>query len=166
MLPDRQEDLDRRWLTVFTVTGHRRPDILEAQAQIPDSARVNAMLYRDRIWEPLLTLWGPTSLNSGYRSPVLNAIVGGAPKSVHQEGRAADCRPLRYSLTQAMALLALSSIPFGKAIVEFGCVHVEAPAPGVLPARSCLISFGERNPDGSWHCYPFHPDDPRLSRFV
>jgi Peptidase M15 len=166
LLPDRHADLDSAWIAAFTATQHRAPEILAAQKAIPDAARVYALTWRTRIWEPLLGLWGPTNLNSGYRCPALNALVGGAPKSVHQEGRAGDCRPLRHDLVKAMTLLAMSSIHFGKAILEFGCIHVELPAAGLMPARSCLVSAGDKNRDGSWICRPFDPRDPDLAQYA
>lgn len=36
----------------------------------------------------------PIVINSGYRSSIVNQKVGGARKSLHLEGRAADIRPL------------------------------------------------------------------------
>ena len=41
--------------------------------------------------DPLREAWGgPVAVNSGYRSPALNAAVGGAPRSRHMYGEAAD----------------------------------------------------------------------------
>lgn len=41
--------------------------------------------------DPLREAWGgPVVVNSGYRSPALNAAVGGAPRSRHMYGEAAD----------------------------------------------------------------------------
>lgn len=34
--------------------------------------------------------FGPTVINSGYRSPALNAAIGGSSKSQHSKGEAAD----------------------------------------------------------------------------
>lgn len=55
----------------------------EIVAQLRDTA---ALLERVR------TLLGgvPLIISSGYRSPALNAIVGGVPSSAHMSGRAAD----------------------------------------------------------------------------
>lgn len=50
-------------------------------------ARLLAML------EELRAAWGrPLLLTSGYRCPRHNAAVGGAPRSLHMAGRAADVR--------------------------------------------------------------------------
>lgn len=39
----------------------------------------------------------PINVNSGYRSPALNAAIGGATKSAHSQGNAVDLRPKDYS---------------------------------------------------------------------
>ena len=45
----------------------------------------------DHVLDPLREAWGgPIHVNSGYRCPELNKIVGGTPTSQHQRGEAAD----------------------------------------------------------------------------
>ena len=45
----------------------------------------------DNCLDPIRALWGkPIGVNSGYRSPELNRVVGGKPTSQHQKGEAAD----------------------------------------------------------------------------
>lgn len=45
------------------------------------------------VLQPLRDAWGkPLVLNSGYRCPALNKIVGGRPTSQHLKGEAADVR--------------------------------------------------------------------------
>lgn len=45
----------------------------------------------DNVLQPLRDLYGkPISINSGYRSPVVNRHVGGAVNSQHLKGEAAD----------------------------------------------------------------------------
>lgn len=56
----------------------------------PD-AEANLMLLRDRVLNPAREALGSTIyVNSGYRSPQLNAAVGGTATSQHQTGQAAD----------------------------------------------------------------------------
>jgi hypothetical protein len=43
--------------------------------------------------EPARQLVGPIIINSGYRSPRVNALVGGVKSSQHLQGQAADIRP-------------------------------------------------------------------------
>lgn len=43
------------------------------------------------VLQPLRDKWGkPLHINSGYRCPTLNALVGGVPTSQHAKGEAAD----------------------------------------------------------------------------
>jgi len=62
----------------------------------------------------------PVNVHSWYRSPKVNAAVGGAAKSAHMEGTAIDLTcPLFGSPAQIIEELRKSEIPFRKAIVEF-----------------------------------------------
>lgn len=69
-------------------------------------------------------------ITSGYRCPLLNAAVGGAPRSKHLQGLAVDFRPLsRYNTIEKRKLLIYylktSDIPFNKIILEPTWLHVE-----------------------------------------
>ena len=45
----------------------------------------------DKVLDPVRERWGvPIYVNSGYRCPELNKLVGGAPNSYHLRGMAAD----------------------------------------------------------------------------
>ena len=51
--------------------------------------RLNYLM--DNCLDPIRRLWGkPIGVNSGYRSPALNAAVGGVATSQHVKGEAAD----------------------------------------------------------------------------
>lgn len=51
--------------------------------------RLNALI--DKLLDPLREEWGaPLYINSGYRCPLLNKVVGGASSSQHLRGEAAD----------------------------------------------------------------------------
>lgn len=53
--------------------------------------RIKALVLN--VLQPLRAAWGkPLVLNSGYRCPALNKIVGGRPISQHLKGEAADVR--------------------------------------------------------------------------
>ena len=58
----------------------------------PTKAIINNLQYGvDMVLDPLRRLYGqPIRINSGYRSPKLNKLVGGVPNSWHQVGNAAD----------------------------------------------------------------------------
>lgn len=52
-------------------------------------ARLNTLA--DKLLDPVRELWGgPLTVNSGYRCTALNRIVGGAARSAHLRGEAAD----------------------------------------------------------------------------
>ena len=80
--------------TYFTLSELLRSDT--AAARSIDNApshdvirRLNALM--DECLDPVRELWGkPIGVNSGYRSPALNAAVGGAAASQHMKGEAFD----------------------------------------------------------------------------
>ena len=50
----------------------------------------------DEVLDPLRERYGkPIYVNSGYRCPELNRLVGGAVNSQHMRGEAADIRPVK-----------------------------------------------------------------------
>lgn len=68
------------------------------------------------------------SVSSGYRSPALNAAIGGSATSEHSVGMAADfnCRSFGTPLQVCHAIVK-AGIPFGQLIYEGGWVHMSAP---------------------------------------
>lgn len=78
--------------------------------------------------DPIRELWGlRLVVNSGYRSPRLNALVGGVKNSQHMRGEAADITT--NSSTQNALLfkkVAKSAIDFDQLILESGAnwIHV------------------------------------------
>ncbi len=55
------------------------------------SVRLNLEALADHVLDPLREAFGkPVTVNSGYRSTLLNKIVGGAANSQHTRGEAAD----------------------------------------------------------------------------
>ena len=117
------------------------------------------------VLEPLRLQTGPIRVNSGYRSPAVNAAVGGAKKSAHLEGRAADIVALGRGVTtlQMMAILKNLDIPFDKAIFEFRgknpWIHVQVRNVQREPRRLRLMSLA------SGRFEQFNPDDQRLARW-
>lgn len=84
----------------------------------------------EHILDPLRVAWGkPIVVTSGYRSPKLNRAVGGAAKSQHCKGEAADIRTLsdrRWENRQLFELIQKLNLPYDQLIDEYDYdwVHV------------------------------------------
>ena len=76
------------------------------------------------VLDPLREAWGePIIVTSGYRSVRLNRAVGGASKSQHTEGKAADIRTVSDRPSDNLRLLKLIvslHLPFDQVIFEYG----------------------------------------------
>ncbi len=98
------------------------------------------------ILEPLRQAWGqPIFVNSGYRSPELNRVVGGVPNSQHLLGQAADIVAdislLNYDLGQLIIELGL---PFDQLIFEDYYIEYVTGKPQHR-CRWIHVSYGPRN---------------------
>ena len=96
---------------------------------MPPASAVKALnALVDNVLDPLRDAWGgPIHVNSGYRCPRLNRIVGGTPGSQHQRGEAADITvgsPARNR--RLLALIKRLDLPVDQCIDEKGCrwIHV------------------------------------------
>jgi hypothetical protein len=72
-------------------------------------------------------------VNSGYRCPELNRMVGGTPTSQHQRGEAADITVgSRAANRRLLALIKRLDLPVDQCIDEKGCrwIHVSHRATG------------------------------------
>lgn len=66
-------------------------------------------------------LGSPIIISSGYRSPVLNVLVGGQPSSQHCLGQAVDFICPRAGPPAALVVrIVASDIPFDQVILEYG----------------------------------------------
>ena len=77
----------------------------------------------------------PVIVTSGYRSPEVNARVGGAPNSKHVSGEAVDVRVHGYTSEKLARLLLELELPLAKLIWYRASPHVHlevAPPPEVL----------------------------------
>lgn len=110
-------------------------------ANAPGGGEVEALrLLCVLILEPLRDRLGvPLTITSGYRSPKLNAAIGGAMKSAHMSGRAADVKAKGFSPGQiAEAVIALR-LPFDQIIIEFDrWLHIGMAESGTMPRREFL----------------------------
>lgn len=91
--------------------------------------------------EPIREKWGPLRITSGYRSPAVNAVVGGSKTSQHLLGEAADFVPIgisRPSIVYAglspvsreevfLWLIKESGLKWGQVILEPTWIHISLP---------------------------------------
>jgi len=91
--------------------------------------------------EPMRALVGPLQVNSAFRSLAVNRAIGGAKKSQHMKGQAADVVPLHFVLESAFQAVKASSIPFDQLILEPSWLHLSVPTDGVKPRRQTLRAY-------------------------
>ena len=101
--------------------------------------------FAETVFEQVRAALGvPLHVNSGYRCPPLNLLVGGVPTSRHMLALAADVVPIGLPLLEAMQKLAAAvragAVPdLDKAIIECGSwIHVQGAPLGYAPKRLCL----------------------------
>ncbi len=108
--------------------------------------RENARRFALDVFEPVQAILGVgLRVESGYRSPSLDRMIGGeqAPFSAHTHGLAADVTPVGMTAVETLPILraavrrgALEHLDF--ATVEASrWLHIQA-APGALPARQVV----------------------------
>ncbi len=94
-----------------------------AQAGIDNSADAPTIANLRRLCEVLEAvqrLFGaPLQISSGYRSPALNTLIGGAANSAHVQGLAADFSIVGLPPRQVVEAIADSDVPFDQLILEF-----------------------------------------------
>jgi hypothetical protein len=95
----------------------------------PDAATISVMMYTATQMEKVRALLGniPIHVNSFYRSPDLNAAIGGVPTSQHCKGEAVDfiCPQFGDCFAICKVIIAHQElIPFDQLILEHTWVHV------------------------------------------
>jgi hypothetical protein len=85
----------------------------------------------------------PVLVSSGYRSPAVNAAVGGSSTSAHMKGLAADfIAPQFGTVLETARAISRMDIAFDQLIYEYGrWVHLGLAEPGRTPRRQ-LLSIG------------------------
>lgn len=90
--------------------------------------------------QPLRSWFGPIRVTSGYRSPAVNAAVGGVVISAHLTGDAADIVPVRVSIADVMTYLSTSGLAWDQAIDEGAHLHIARVSPlGRVQRRQLLM---------------------------
>lgn len=88
----------------------------------------------------------PIRVTSWYRSPLLNATIGGSKTSVHPEALAVDWQPIGMPLELAFERVALSSLPFDQLIQEgtkSGARWIHVGLSYGVPRREVLKAWGD-----------------------
>ena len=110
----------------------------------PKEAEENLRALVDEVLDPLREAYGrPIRVNSGYRCPRLNTLVGGAPNSQHMRGEAADIQPVvgNEADLPELARILIENGKFDQLILYPTFIHVsyistEKNRRGILLARS------------------------------
>lgn len=103
-------------LTVTNVKAPNNPTGVEIE-------RLRALAVN--ILQPLRDALGkPVVVNSAYRSPQVNAIVGGVPTSQHSRGEAADIRVAGMGPLELARYIYDLRLPYDQLIREPTWVHV------------------------------------------
>lgn len=91
----------------------------------------------------------PLHVTSGYRSTQVNRAVGGARKSAHLDGRAADIVPIGMPLQRAFNILRRDlDLPYDQIITECNAwIHIAIAAEDEEPRRDMLAASGS---PGHW----------------
>ena len=100
----------------------------------------NLVTLCETLLEPARGMLGPLAVNSGYRCEALNRKIGGVPTSAHQDGRAADVKPISMSLEKAFEILKSSDLLFDQVILEPTWLHLGIAKEGIEPRRQALIA--------------------------
>ena len=98
----------------------------------------NAVALFETVVQPVRKHFGPTIITSGYRSPDLNAAIGGSSTSQHSNGVAVDLDVMGVSTAEVCEWIAANT-KFDQLILEFytpgdtnsGWVHVSYTRDGV-----------------------------------
>jgi zinc D-Ala-D-Ala carboxypeptidase len=113
-------------------------------ANVPNAAQLQNLGALARMLEQVRTVLGvPLLLSSGFRSPELNRLVGGAqePPSAHLDGRAADFTAPGFGPPLVVCrCLAASSVAFDHLIFEGTWVHLGIAKTGATPRRMVITA--------------------------
>lgn len=125
--------------------------------EIPQDLAANAIRLAETVLEPLRIHLGPLSVSSWYRSPELNAAVGGEKTSYHLEALACDIVPNGSIVDKfKMAVALMDELPIDKIILEKRksmWIHIQTNRDGATPRR--LAMTATMGPDGRMKYAPY-----------
>lgn len=110
----------------------------------PDLEETKNLIYLcTNVLEPVRTRFGPLHTTSGYRSPEVNARIGGSKTSAHMRGCAWDGVPLKPTWWRdVIDFLIHSDLPWDQVIYEFGrWIHIGTRPDGLNCRRQALMIF-------------------------
>lgn len=99
----------------------------------------------EELLQPIRDRFGAIKIDSGFRTPEVNAAVGSkTPYSQHIKGEAADIIPQEALLTTVFDwIVTESGLMFGQCIIEKGeWIHISLPREG-KPNQQALVFDGE-----------------------
>lgn len=128
-----------------------RAELIRTSAGRPNDPPPHAECALRALCSAVLEPWrervGPLVVTSGYRSPEVNAAVGGSSRSQHVRGEAADVRPRdRASAWATLLEMMGAGLPVDQAIIYEGTrhIHVSHTARHVA-RRQALVRVGDRD---------------------
>ena len=159
------------------ITAHfHRDELTTTQSGIENVPTLAAWINLTRLCcvllEPLRELVidghgkiGALRINSAYRGAAVNAAIGGATKSAHMDGRAADIVPIARGITalDLMTAISNSDLPYDKCILEHRGRGLWLPTQiRHVDRKPRRVNFQSLE---SGRFEKFNPEDPRLERW-
>lgn len=146
--PELIEGADTKLTTDFTLNDFIYSDTAKAKgiSNIPDKQSLKNIGALANVVQKIQDELGmKLHINSCYRGPILNAIIGGAKKSDHIFGAAADIKVIPFSLQNNMKL--------------WNCVNRLADE-GKIKFRQLIFEYGNRSQGPKWvHVSINHPNN-------
>jgi zinc D-Ala-D-Ala carboxypeptidase len=124
-------------LAELTRTDHRKFDNTPTADAFTNLSRLALLLEQVKV-----AVGGkPVMINSGYRSPQVNAAVGSKPTSQHCSGCAADLRVPGMTTNEIILAILDADLLFDQVIREFDSwVHISvANSTATIPRRQALV---------------------------
>ncbi len=119
----------------LTRTSHREFD------NTPNIVQINNLQRLAEFLEKVRALLGkPIIIDSGFRSPEINAAVGSTSVSQHLRGCAADFRVLGMTPAEAVKAIYDAKLPYDQLILELGWTHISIPnTDDIEPRKMTLV---------------------------
>ena len=116
----------------------------------PGPAELANLCRLAQLLEQVRTAIGkPIAVSSGYRSPQVNAAVGGTDRSQHMEGCAADIKVPGMTPYEVCQAIKKAGIVYDQLISEYGSwTHISVPSPN-KPARRQDLTYRTGKPPAS-----------------